>query len=111
MADIHTYLNNLEPPQLAAYERIKNIVKQRAPEAEETISYGIPTFKYKDKYLIYFGAFKNHMSIFPGAPLKAQKELEGFKLGKGTIQFTVDKPVPEPVIAAIVEQRLKRIDK
>lgn len=111
MSTVAEYLENVTPPQKAEYERIRKIVKQAAPEAEEVISYGIPTFKYKGKYLIYFGAFKNHMSVFPGAPLELKKKLKGYKLLKGTIQFTEEKPLPGSVIKEIVLSRLENISK
>ena len=62
---VDEYLNRIEPSQRKQFERVRKIVKKLVPEAEEVISYGIPTWKYRGKYLIYFAAFKNHMSIYP----------------------------------------------
>ena len=59
------YLAALTPAQRAQFERIRRIVRSIVPDAEETISYRIPTFKHRGKYLIYFAAFKDHMSVYP----------------------------------------------
>ena len=111
MPTVNDYLKKITPSQKDEFEKIRKIVKAMVPDAEEVISYGIPTFKHKGKYLIYFGAFKNHMSLFPGAPLKLTEKLKEFKLSKGTIQFTEDKPIPEEIIKEMVLTRLKEIEK
>lgn len=106
MKTVNEYLQNATSPQKAEYERIKSIVKKLVPKAEEVISYGIPTFKYKGKYLIYFSVAKSHMSVYP--TLGKVKPTKGTK---GTFRFTEDKPVPEAVIKEIVTTRLAAIDK
>lgn len=113
MSQIDDYLaTTATPTQRRALERVRQIAKKFVSDAEETISYGMPTLKYNGKYLIYFAAFKDHMSVFPGSALtaKLQETLGGrFKLHKGTIQFTEDNPLPESVIKQIVTARLKAI--
>lgn len=94
-------------------ERIRKITKTIVPDAEEAMGYGIPALKHKGKHLIYFAAFKNHMSVFPGSALteelKAKLDPSKYKLFKGTIQFTEAEPLPEAVIKQIVQDRLKHI--
>ncbi len=102
---LEEYLRNLPPGQLAQYKRIKKLVKALVPETEETLSYGIPTFKYKGKYLIYFAGAKNHMSVYP--TVGKVKPTPGTK---GTFQFTEEQPVPESVISEIVLTRLAKIN-
>lgn len=92
-----------------ALQRIREIVKKSAPEAEETISYGMPAFKYFGP-LLYFAAFEKHCSFFPGnsSLIETMKdELKGFKTSKGTIQFTIEKPLPAALIKKIVKSRIK----
>lgn len=67
MSVLNDYLDNIARPHKRELEKIRKIIKQVAPEAGKLISYGIPAFKYMNKYLIYFAAFKNHMSIFPAS--------------------------------------------
>ena len=112
MTEVEAYLSQATNDQRAEYERIRRIVAATVPTFEETISYGIPTFKYKGKYLLYFGAFKNHMSLFPTPnPVEALKDrLKDYKVSKGTIQFTTQKPLPDDVIIDMLKLRKQSID-
>lgn len=108
---VEEYLSNVTPSQKLQYERLRKIVNATVPDVEEAISYGMPTFKYKGKFLIYWGAFKDHMSLFPGPQTDRIKEqLHDFKMAKGTIQFTEDKPVPEAIIKDLILTRQADID-
>lgn len=109
---IDDYFKTLTPAERAALERIRKIVKKVAPQAEEIISYGMPGFKYRGKYLVGFAAFKQHLSIFPTAePVEALKDkLQEFVTAKGTVQFTLDKPLPEEIIVELVAHRAKTIE-
>ncbi len=112
MSVIDDYLKDYSQPEREALERVRTIVKEAAPEAEEVITYGMPGFKYKKKYLIAFAPFKDHLSIFPGAnPTEMMKgKLDGFTLSKGTIQFTLDKPIPKEIIKQLLQIRIKDIE-
>jgi uncharacterized protein YdhG (YjbR/CyaY superfamily) len=111
MSVIDDYLGKLTPEQKAELERVRAIAKTIVPDAEEVISYGMPVLKYKGAYLIGFAAFKDHLSLFPGAePIEVlRKELAGFKISKGTIQFTPDNQLPKLLIKKIVTFALNRI--
>ena len=104
MSMIDEYLSQVTPAQKAELERVRNIVKEVVPEATEGISYGIPAFKFKGKYLVGFAAFKDHMSIFPGAmPIDLLKnKLGSYTISKGTIQFTLENSLPEALIKEIL---------
>jgi uncharacterized protein YdhG (YjbR/CyaY superfamily) len=112
MSAVDTYLAAVPAPQRSELERIRHIVTQVVPDAEEVISYGMPGFKYKNKYLIGYAAFKDHLSLFPSAkPIEVLKpKLGKFKLARGTIQFTLDNFVPEAIIKELVEVRLREIE-
>ena len=105
MVSVEDYLAALTRAQREQFERVRRIVRSMVPEAEETISYGIPTFKHRGKYLIYFAAFKDHLSVYP--TVDAVEATEGTK---GTFRFSEDDPVPEDVVGAIVAHRLEVID-
>jgi uncharacterized protein YdhG (YjbR/CyaY superfamily) len=111
MSVIDEYLSKVPEPQKKELERVRRIVKQVVPKAEEVITYGMPGFKYNQKYLIAFDSFKDHMSVFPGAvPTEALKEkLLKFKTSKGTIQFTLKNRIPEPLLKEIVLSRVADI--
>ena len=107
-AEVEAYLDQMPGPQRALLERIRDIAWAEAPDAEEVIAYGIPTFKLSGN-LVHYAAFKNHMSFFPGgtAHNEALKdELQGYRIAKGTIQFTLDKPLPDDLVRKIVRLRI-----
>lgn len=113
MSQIDQYLKaSASRSQIKELDKIRKIAKQLAPSSEETISYGIPTIKYKGKNLIHFAAFKNHMSLFPGsAPIETlAKKLTKFKLSKGTIQFSESNPIPLGLVEQIIKLRITNID-
>ncbi len=83
---------------------IRAIIKKVAPKAEEGISYGIAGYKLHG-VLIYFAAFKNHVSVYP-KPKEFAKETAHLKGGKGTVQFPLDQPLPKKLITDIVKFRL-----
>ncbi len=89
-------------------EKIRTCIMKAAPDAEEKISYGIPTFYLKGN-LVHFSAYKNHIGFYPGASAVRifKDELVNFKTSKGTIQFQIDNKIPYPLIKKIVEFRVK----
>jgi uncharacterized protein YdhG (YjbR/CyaY superfamily) len=113
MSAIDDYLARISEPQKAELERMRKIVNRMVPDAQEVISYGIPAFKYKNKYLVGFAAYKDHMSLFPTPePIEFMKDkLSRFQLSKGTIQFARDNPLPEPIIKELLRLRIAAIDK
>lgn len=90
-------------------EQVRATIKKAAPEAEETISYAMPAFRYQGKGLVYFSAFKEHIGFYPiPSGMKAfKKELSSYKTGKGSVQFPLDKPMPLKLITDIVKFRVK----
>lgn len=113
MSVIDDYLKNIPADQKAELERIRTIVKDMVPDAEETIGYGMPVFKVKGKYLIGMCNFKDHLSIFPGSEAieVLAEQIKGYKTAKGTVQFTLENPLPEEVIRHIVQFRLDDLQK
>ena len=112
MSVIDEYLQNVNEPQKSELQRIRQLIKETLPDIEEVISYAMPGFKYKGKYLVTFAAFKDHMSIFPGAEAieVLGPKLAGYKISKGTVQFTIEKPLPDSVIKEMVLIRKADID-
>jgi uncharacterized protein YdhG (YjbR/CyaY superfamily) len=112
MSEVDTYLAALPQSQRVELEKIRSIVKHMVPDSEELISYKMPTFKYKGKSLIHFAAFTNHMSLFPASGRITEKlgdKLADFKTSKGTLQFTVEQPIPEAIIVKIIQLRIQEI--
>jgi len=90
-------------------EKIRMTIRKAAPEAEETISYQMPTFTLNGHYLVYFAAFKKHIGFYP-APIgnaEFEQELSVYGAGKGTVKFPLDQPIPFDLISKIVKFRAK----
>jgi uncharacterized protein YdhG (YjbR/CyaY superfamily) len=83
-------------------------IRKAAPDAEETISYGMPAFKQAG-ILVWFGAHSGHIGFYPGASGIAtfKKELAAYKFAKGSVQFPFDKPLPLALVTRIVEFRVR----
>lgn len=87
---------------------VRQTIKQAAPDADEKISYLIPTF-YQKGNLVHFAAWKKHIGFYPAASGIAafQQALSGYEITKGTVQFPYDKPIPYDLISKIVQFRVK----
>jgi uncharacterized protein YdhG (YjbR/CyaY superfamily) len=89
-------------------EKVRSTIRETAPGAEETIKYQMPTFTLKGN-LVYFAAYKNHIGFYP-VPTgmeEFREELSGYKTGKGSVQFPLDKPIPYDLIGRITRFRMK----
>ena len=106
---VDEYLASVEEPARGTLRKIRAMIQSAAPaEATETISYHIPTFKYKGG-LVAFAAFSNHCSFFPmsTALMKAlEEEINHYSTSKGTIRFPIDKPLPAALVKKIVRARV-----
>jgi len=106
--NIDEYIAGLPKDVQAVLEKLRETIKKAAPEAEETISYQMPAFKYHGM-LAYFAAFKDHIGFYP-APTgitQFEKEISAYQSGKGTLRFPLDKPLPLDLVTKIVKFRVK----
>ena len=89
-------------------QKIRATIRQAAPEAQEKISYQMPTFALNGN-LVHFAAFKNHIGFYPiPSGIEAFKEdLSPYKQGKGSVQFPLDQPIPYDLIARITAFRAR----
>ena len=89
-------------------QQVRPTIKKAAPEAEEKISYGIPTFTLNGN-LVHFGAYEKHIGFYatPTGHEAFKKELSIYKQGKGSVQFPIDQPLPLDLISRIVKFRVK----
>jgi uncharacterized protein YdhG (YjbR/CyaY superfamily) len=109
---IDEYLGNVNPEFRKELVRIRSLVKKLVPSVEETISYNMPTLKYKDRPLVYFTASKNHMSFYPSswAIEELKDKLDGYKTTTHAIQFTLKQPLPDALIKELVRAHVRDID-
>src|SRR4051794_22687295 len=106
-SDMDSYIQSFPQPTREILEKVRSTINLAAPDAEEAISYQMPTFKLAGN-LVHFAAFKNHIGFYP-APNGVdhfKEELAAYKQGKGSIQFPLDQPIPYELIDKIVRYRV-----
>jgi uncharacterized protein YdhG (YjbR/CyaY superfamily) len=103
---IDEYIAQFPEEVRSLLEEMRQTIKQVAPEAVETISYRMPAFRLNG-ILVYFAAFKDHISFFPTASgvTAFKEELTGYATSRGTIQLPLDKPIPFDLVKKIVQFR------
>jgi len=110
--DVDEYLARVPKPARNTLKKIRAMIRSAVPpEATEVISYGMPAFKHKG-VLVWYAAFSNHCSLFPTAAVieAFKKELKGFSISKGTIQFPTDKPLPAALVRKMVKARVAQVE-
>jgi uncharacterized protein YdhG (YjbR/CyaY superfamily) len=110
--NVDEYLARVSEPARSTLKKIRAAIRSAVPrQATETISYGIPAFRHK-KVLVWFAAFSDHCSLFPTASVieAFKKELKGFTISKGTIQFPTNKPLPAALVRKMVKARIAQIE-
>ncbi len=107
--------HNIESQDVDKHDRlqvIRKIMQQLIPESVEVISYHMPAFKWKGKIVAYFGAFKDHISLFPHAScIEAfQDQSKNYVMSKGTIQFPMTKELPQGLIREMIQFRIQEME-
>jgi uncharacterized protein YdhG (YjbR/CyaY superfamily) len=100
---VDEYLAGVPPRSRALLRALRRTIRAAAPRATESISYGIPTFKHNGQRLIYFSAAKSHCAIH----MVRRSDLDeatrlGFGIGRGSIRFTPEHPLPQRLVTRIV---------
>lgn len=107
-ATIDEYLARTKPAHRALLAKYRRAIHAAAPGAEECIGYGLAGFRLHGRPLVYLGAWENHCALYAASPATQAQfahELKGFKVSKGTIQFTVEAPLPLALVKKIVRAR------
>jgi uncharacterized protein YdhG (YjbR/CyaY superfamily) len=110
---IDAYLATLPADQREALQRLRAQIAGLVPDAEETISYGMPAFKLRGRGLVWFAAWKAHCSIYPltATFLEANADaLKGYGRTKGSLHFTPEAPLPEALVERLVRARLADLE-
>ena len=106
---VDEYISSYTGKRQEILKQVREVIRNSAPEAEESISYGMPAYKLLGKPLVYFAAFKNHIGFYatPTGHEKFSRALSKYKQGKGSVQFPMDKALPLDLIAEITRFRVK----
>lgn len=105
-------LDGAPEPHRSTLAALRATLRKLLPDAEEGFSYGVPAFKVNGRAVAGYAYLKNHCSYYPHSgsvlPLLAE-ELAGYDWSRGTLRFPVDVPLPEPLVARLVETKLAEI--
>jgi uncharacterized protein YdhG (YjbR/CyaY superfamily) len=112
-AEIDAFLAPLPEEVKGALEALRRTIASAAPEAAETINYGVPAFKYRGRPLVSFALAKNHCSFYVQSPavMDAHRdELASYDTSKGTVHFTPAAPLPDALVRKLVRARMAETD-
>jgi uncharacterized protein YdhG (YjbR/CyaY superfamily) len=108
-ATVDEYLAALPEDRRAAMEQLRSAIRAAAPDAHEQISYNMPAFKTHGQFLVSYGSYKRHYSLFPASGAVVDglgAEIQPHLAGRGTIQFPANRPLPLDLVRRIVEIRV-----
>jgi len=109
---IDAYLAKVPADKKAALQKLRATILAAAPGAEETISYGMPAFRYDGRVIVYFAAATKHCAFYPGGIVgDFVDELAKYSTSKGTIRFQADKPLPAALVKKLVKARIAAMPK
>jgi uncharacterized protein YdhG (YjbR/CyaY superfamily) len=112
MGLIDDYLDNVEPSKRKELERIRRLAREIEPNAEETISYNMPTLTYEGKAFLGFDAHADHIGIYPysGQVIpQLKEELRSYTVSKGAIRIPLDRPISKRLLKLVITCRLQEI--
>jgi len=109
--EVDKYLRSLEQPKRGTLEALRRTILDIIPEAEQSISYGMPAFRVQGKVIAGFAAFKNHLSYLPHSGsviLTLGDALSKYKTSKGALQFPIDRPLPKALVKKLITIRKRQ---
>ena len=110
--DVDEYMAQLPADRRAVMEQLRTTIRSAAPDATEAISYNMPAFRLDGRFLVSYEAFKRHYSLFPWSDAMVEElgeEMKPYAVGKGTIRFPADQPIPLELVSRIVEIRNREV--
>lgn len=107
---VDEYFAAVPPGPRAALERLRKAIRSAAPDATEVISYGMPSFRTSQQ-VAYYAAFTDHLSLFvPWVLDDLKADVAPYRAGKGTLQFTFERPIPLALVKKLVRARLAQLE-
>jgi uncharacterized protein YdhG (YjbR/CyaY superfamily) len=102
---VDEYLEAQPEGPRARLRELRAAIRAAVPEADELVSYGMPTYKLNGRAVAHFAAAKRHCALYGAVPAELDAEVSGYRRLKGTVQFPLDKPIPEDLVRRIVMAR------
>ena len=109
-ADVDEYMASLPDDRRRVMEELRSTIRAAAPEASEAIAYNMPAFRLDGRFFVSYEAYKHHYSLFPWSDAMVSElgaEMEPYAVGKGTIRFPADAPIPVDLVSRIIRIRLR----
>lgn len=106
---VDEYIASFPKETQSLLRQLRKIILEKAPDATESISYGMPAYKTYGMPLVYFAAYKGHIGLYatPTGHKKFARELSEYRRGKGSVQFPLEAPLPWELIGRIVDFRVR----
>jgi uncharacterized protein YdhG (YjbR/CyaY superfamily) len=104
ISSIDEYIARFPAHTRQMLEELRALIKAAAPDATETISYGIPTFDLDGRHLVFFAGYERHVGLYPAPVSEASflEDLKPYKKGRGSVQFPLSEPLPKDLVRRIV---------
>jgi len=110
--DIDNYLAQVDEPKRSTLQSLRETIARIIPDAEQTISYGMPAFRLNGKVIAGFAAFKNHCAYLPHSGsvfAELGDDLADYEMTQGSLHFPIDKSLPEPLVRKLIDVRLRHV--
>jgi uncharacterized protein YdhG (YjbR/CyaY superfamily) len=110
--DIDKYLAALDEPKRQTLEALRRSILDVVPDAQQGLSYRMPSFKVRGKTVAGFAAFKDHLSYLPhsGSVLASLgEEVADYDTTKGSLKFPIDEPLPKPLVEKLIRTRMDEL--
>jgi uncharacterized protein YdhG (YjbR/CyaY superfamily) len=109
-ATVDEYMATLPNERRAVMEQLRATIRAAAPQATEAISYNMPAFRLDGHFFVSYDAYKRHYSLFPWTDAMVSElgdAIRPYAVGKGTLRFPADQPIPLDLVRRIIEIRLR----
>lgn len=110
--DVDEYMAQLPDDRRAVMEQLRSTIRAASPTAKEAISYNMPAFRLDGRFLVSYEAYKRHYSLFPWSDAMLEElgeRIRPYAVGKGTIRFPADRPIPLDLVTDIVRIRAREL--